>query len=55
MTPKLRAKNLGRYAKIQKTQDCLSVHLGTSLKEINNLFITNLMTEDSCVPVTERE
>lgn len=65
LTPKLFdtviecAKNLGGYDKEQKTYRAasLSAHLGTSLKQVSDLFITSLLKEDSslCVPVAKRE
>lgn len=63
LTPKLFdtivecAKNIGGFDKEQKTYRAasLSAHLGTSLKQVCDLFITTLLKEDSCVPKNERE
>lgn len=51
------AKNVGGYDKEKKTYRAASVsaHLGTSLKQICDLFISLLLKEDSSVPVTKRE
>lgn len=51
------AKNVGGYDKEKKTYKSasLSAHLGTSLKQVCDLFISILLKEDPYVPATKRE